>query len=209
MLAALAPALPCAAEAQTVPPPAAEARSGQPLGEALEQFGRRTGFDVVFQESRVNGLRAGAVDADASPQRALEQMLKGTGLVARFTRPDAIILEPERAAAAPDMTLDKLEVRAPGVAGRNRSAYQWYGQRLLEESLVLLRGTAGLATRPYDLFVYLWVDSDGKVTDLRVYGGDGETREADLAAAVLKSLAVRMPPPLDMPQPVGLRIASH
>lgn len=207
---ALACGLPSAALAQQAPQPAEETRESLPLGEALEQFGRKAGFDIVFPETLVRGLRAGRVRPGAPPHEALDQMLKGTGLVARFTRPDAIILEPVQLAAAPDMTLDKLDVRAPALTAAQRAGnYQWYGQKLLEKSLVLLRSTTGLATRSYDLFVYLWVDADGRVTDVRAYGGDGERQEAELAASALTALAVKIPPPLDMPQPVGLRIASH
>ena len=208
MLALAALLLPTLAHAQAIPEPksqpAIEARVQQPLGEALEDFSRRFDFDVVYPERLVRGLHTVAVEPAGNAPHVLEQILKGTGLVARFTRPDAIILEPARAAGAPDMTLDRLEVRPPGPG-----EYRWYGQRLLDASLGMLRTSTGLASKSYDLFVYVWVSDDGTVTDLRVYGGAGEDREVDLAARVLQGLKIEIPPPLNMPQPVGLRIASH
>ncbi|OYW44765.1 MAG: hypothetical protein B7Z08_08370 [Sphingomonadales bacterium 32-68-7] len=200
--------LPSVAHAQAAAESADEAPAQPPLGDALEEFSRRFSFDIVYPESLVHGLRAGPVTSAASPHRALDQLLRGTGLVARFTRPDAIILEPAGATSAPDMTLDALEVRPPTSAA-DASAYEWYGQRLLEASLDILRKSTGLAAKPYDLFVYVWVDGAGKVTDLRVYAGTGEEREAGVASDVLRALALPTPPPRDMPQPVGLRIASH
>lgn len=183
-----------------------EARSErQPLGVALEQFGRRTGFDIVFPENLVKGLLAGSADDKAPPHRALAQLLQGTGLVARFTRPDAVILERAQAVEAPDMVLDRLEVHASAIDRQNQ--YRWYGQHLLDESLVMLRGTTALATKSYDLFVYLWVDPQGKVTESRAYGAS--SGEASLAASALKGMTLKLPPPADMPQPVGLRIGSH
>ena len=177
-----------------------------PLGEALERFGRLAGFDIVFPEHLVRGRRSGRADS-TNPYHALEQILIGTGLVGRFTRPDAIILEPVRAPSAPALTLDRLEVRAPDREAR--AAYQWYGQKLLEGSLALLRGSSALAVRSYDLTVYLWVDKKGGITASRVYAANGAADEADIAASALAKLALRLPPPADMPQPVGLRIASY
>jgi hypothetical protein len=201
---AVALAAPAAARAQTV---GSYRQASLPLGEALERFGRQSGFDIVYPESLVRGLRSGMVEPTASPHRALEALLKGTGLAARFTRPDAIILEPVRTADAPDMVLDRLQARAP--TRGQAAAYQWYGQRLLEASLGRLRDSSGLVARSYDLFVYLWVDEQGSVTDTRVYSGNGEQREAGLAATILKDIALRLPPPADMPQPVGIRVAAQ
>jgi len=203
-------AVPAMASAQQAEGPAeagGEARAGDALGDALQSFGRRNGFDIVFPEQMVRGLTAGRVDPHANPYRALEQLLRGTGLVARFTRPNAVVLERAQSVRAPDMRLDNLEVRPPALA--RAQEYQWYGQRLLDESLQVLRKTAGLAARSYGLFIYLWVDAEGRVVETRVYGGRGEQREADLVAATLKGLAMQLPPPADMPQPVGLRIAAQ
>lgn len=177
-----------------------------PLGEALELFGRAAAFDIVFPEQLVRGRRSGAVDS-ANPYLALEQILRGTGLAARFTRPDAIILESIHVATKPALTLDTLEVAA--TEREAQAAYQWYGQQLLQGSLALLRGSRALAVRSYDLTVYLWIDRGGGITASRVYAASGAADEADIAASALATLAMQLPPPANMPQPVGLRIASH
>ena len=198
--------LPGIAAAQTKAAPKTYRQEALPLGEALERFGRAAAFDIVFPEHLVRGRRSGPVDSP-NPYRALEQILIGTGLAARFTRPDAIILELVRAPSKPALTLDTLDV---GVPDRDtQAAYQWYGQKLLESSLALLRSSRALAVKSYDLTVYLWVDKDGGITASRVYAASGAADEADIAAGALATLAMRLPPPANMPQPVGLRIASY
>ena len=66
-------------------------QSAMPLAEALRQFARVSGFDVVFPEDLVAGRRSAPIKNARSAHDALAQMLAGSGLAPRFTRPDAFI----------------------------------------------------------------------------------------------------------------------
>src|SRR5690606_10034184 len=68
--------------------------AAQPLADALRQFGKRHGYDVIVAEELVEGRQTAPVSGARTAYEALMQMLEGSGLVPRFTRPDAIILEP-------------------------------------------------------------------------------------------------------------------
>lgn len=179
-----------------------------PLDQALRRFGQTAGFDVVFKEDLVRGRQAAAVSRARSAHDALAQILNGTGLAARFTRPNAIILEPVGAEAAPsDLALDPLEVVSPLLAGP--ADYKWYGDKLLDACLSTLRRSAELKDRPFKLTVYLWVNDSGTVTDLRAYGEGDQIEIAKVANGILKGLAIDGLPPANMPQPVGLRIDAR
>lgn len=60
--------------------------AGQPLADALRQFGKRNGYDVIVAEELVEGKRAAPVQKARTAHEALMQMLGGSGLVPRFTQ---------------------------------------------------------------------------------------------------------------------------
>lgn len=192
-------AVPASAQAGAQP---AYAEGPAALGEVLRRFARQSGFDIVFPEALVHGLVSGRAGPTPNPHLALQQILRGTGLTARFIRPDAVVLERRQPADSANMTLDRLAVRR---SPTRAAQYQWYGERLLGASLSLLRDTRELTDKSYELFVYLWIDDTGRVTASRAYGSAG----AVAVAAVLDRLDIKETPPIDMPQPVGLRIASQ
>lgn len=197
-----------AAWGQAAPARAAFDQPRMPLDQALRRFGQTAGFDVVFKEDLVRGRQAAAVSRARSAHDALAQILTDTGLAARFTRPNAIILEPVGAEAAhSDLSLDPLEIVSPLLAGP--ADYKWYGDKLLEACLATLRQSAALKDRPFKLTVYLWVNDSGTVTDLRAYGAGDQIEIAKVANGILKGLTIDGLPPANMPQPVGLRIDAR
>lgn len=71
----------------------------QPLAEALRAYMRQSGVQVVWPAALTEGVQSSAVSGDIDAQRALQQLLRGSGLVMRAVGTDAVTLE--RAAAAP------------------------------------------------------------------------------------------------------------
>jgi len=74
----------------------------QPLSQALRQFGQQTGLSLLFTPASVQGLRAHALYGQFTAQQALDELLRGTGLVAvpdgaGFLIQQAIQPAPERA----------------------------------------------------------------------------------------------------------------
>jgi len=52
----------------------------QPLGQALSQLGQQTSLQVFFSPELVAGKQAPAVEGTLSPEAALSQLLRGSGL---------------------------------------------------------------------------------------------------------------------------------
>jgi hypothetical protein len=179
-----------------------------PLAEALRRFAKESGQDVVFPEELVEGKQAAPVrDAD-SAYDALTQMLAGSGLVPRFTRPDAFVLELTTSHAAADMSLERIEVVTSPFSGTD-AEYRWYGEKLLEASLRVLRESGKLGLRTYDFKLYVWLSSEGQVVDLEGYGGEEHQETLSMAKEILQGVFVGTIPPVNMPQPVGLRIVAQ
>ncbi len=54
----------------------------QPLSQALKLVGQQTGLSILFAPSTVQGLRAHALNGQMTAQQALDDLLRGTGLIA-------------------------------------------------------------------------------------------------------------------------------
>lgn len=215
MLRAVALSLALLVQALVVAPAAARGQpddwgvtAGQPLADALRQFGKRNGYDVIVAEELVEGKTAGSVDKARTAYDALMQMLEGSGLVPRFTRPDAIILESASRQEPPDMSLDEIDVLTSAFRANN-DEYRWYGEKLLGASLALLRRSSELGTRSYDFTLYVWLSADGRIVGLDGFGVGKNDEALGVARKILDGMTVGSPPPANMPQPVGLRIVAQ
>lgn len=114
-VAAVAVAAPAAAFAQTPSrapaavsgPGAATARQfnipAQPLTDALGQFGRQSGLQVVFPAQVAAGVRSGEVVGTFSPEQALSRLLGGTGIGWQLTGEAAIVGGGQAAAGSGDV----------------------------------------------------------------------------------------------------------
>jgi len=81
----------------------------QPLASALNAFGRQAGLQVSVEASVASGVQVQGVSGTMRPEQALNQLLAGTGIVARFTPDRGFIL------SKPDlggvMQLDPVQVQ--------------------------------------------------------------------------------------------------
>lgn len=194
------------ASAQKTARPEQFDQPAMPLAEALRQFAKRTGYDVVFPESLVEGRQSAPVRDARNAHHALTQLLYGSALVPRFTRKDAFILERADEVAAADITLDKIEVAS---SPADAAAYRWYGEKLLERCLSELRRSRDIGLRSYDFTLYVWLSHDGKIESLKGTADTAQEEILGIAATMLKGLVVGSEPPANMPQPVGLRISAQ
>lgn len=81
----------------------------QPLGSALNAFGRQAGLQVSIEASVASGVQVQGVSGTMRPEQALNQLLAGTGIVARFTPDRGFILSRPNLGGA--MQLDPLNVQ--------------------------------------------------------------------------------------------------
>jgi hypothetical protein len=200
--------MPPQAVAQEAASPARFDMPALPLAEALARFGRRAGFHLNYDERLAEGRRSSPVRGAASANEALDQLLAGTGLAARFTRRDAFTLVPWSAEARPDLRLDDLVVTAPVIGEAKGVDYAWYGSLLLQECFRKLRLQSDLKGRKYELQLYVWLDPDGGVTRLETVGPSDQAETRQIIEDALTGLRLASLPPQAMPQPILLRISA-
>ncbi|MGA2712065.1 MAG: TonB-dependent siderophore receptor [Bryobacteraceae bacterium] len=82
---------------------------------ALKSFEDATGLHVAVSDPAMLGLASPGVSGLYRPDRALEQLLKGTGVEFRFANDRTVVLEPRRVAASVDVTaeVDALAMSTP------------------------------------------------------------------------------------------------
>lgn len=84
----------------------------QPLADALRSYMRQSGVQVAYPAALASGAQSRAVSGELDAQAALQQLLQGSGLVARRVGTDAVSLE-----RAPGTTARMIVTDALSVAG--------------------------------------------------------------------------------------------
>ena len=87
----LGSALPALTLAQA-PSTAAPAIAAMPLNQALDEFSRSTGLQMVYSAGVTDQLRSHGAAANLEPRQQLMQLLKGTGLAYRFVTPTTVTI---------------------------------------------------------------------------------------------------------------------
>lgn len=86
----------------------------QPLSSALTTFGVQSGLQVSVDAAILSGLRSQGVTGTQPPERALNSLLTGTGMIWRFSGVNTVVVERTVAQAAPAagaaMVLDPVTV---------------------------------------------------------------------------------------------------
>ncbi len=85
----------------------------QPLGSALNDFGRQSGLQVSVDAAATQGVQSRAVAGRLSAAEALNQLLAGTGIAAQFTAGNAVVLS-KPVVSGDAVTLDPLQVDGMG-----------------------------------------------------------------------------------------------
>ena len=104
-----------------------------------------------------------------------------------------------------------LLARAGGTAlvGGNGAVFAWYTGRLRDQVLQCLSQDAALRKHEYSVDIRVWVGSNGRITRVSLVSGSGDSV---LDGAIARDLASMQPldqaPPIEMPQPISMRIVS-
>lgn len=168
----------------------------QPLAVALSQFHRLSGQSLLYDDELVKGRSAPAVRGLYLPDEALQRLLAGSGLVARYTSQAAFVLVPEPA-AAPVVPEAAPDVPAPASPGR-----QPYHAAVQAAVIAVLCGDPRTVPGPYRLALNLWIDETGRVERVQLHPTGDAARDARiqsrLSAAVLPSLPPGVAQPLTL-----------
>lgn len=184
----------------------------QPLEDALTQYFRLTGVQLLYDSTLAAGIRSTAVQGVHTRREALRLLLSGTGLVVRYSRASAaIITKPEASAASPLVPLGRIVVRERIAAPRLSPAERLgYFDQIETELKGLLRNDRRTARLVFNVVVELRVGDDGKLSEIRFDRGTGDRRIEQLLVETLETATVSPPPQgLDQPLLVALKGASR
>lgn len=169
--------------------------SAQELSSALEAFSRSSGMAVLVDRQLTRGRRSIGVQGRLTATQALNTLLVGTGLMARYARADAFTLQIAQVAPVP------LPSGATGTGSQVGSSYALAIQSAIERRLC-----ASPLTRPggYRALLQVWIGRDGAVQHSRLVTSSGDSqRDAALVDSV-QHLRIERSPPSSLRQPVTL-----
>jgi iron complex outermembrane receptor protein len=129
----------------------------QPLASALMALGRQAGLQVVVDAPAVAGLSSGGLTGTMSAERALQQVLAGSGLMYRFTNANTVAVERPGAAAPGAVQLDPVQVqgyRVPAQAMIDNLPPPYAGGQVATGGQLGLLGNRGVMDTPFNQTSY-------------------------------------------------------
>jgi len=164
----------------------------QTLHDALQAYSEATGRSVLYDAGQVEGLLSSRISGRMDPDRALDALLEGTGMRARFASSGAFVLVPDGPLAP--------ENRVPFAA----SEAVFYG-RLQAVVTSALCADAGLSIGQYRLAISMRVSEAGTLEQVRAAATGHVELEARIAGR-LAGKSVDVAPPPAMAQPIVLLV---
>jgi protein TonB len=96
------------------------------------------------------------------------------------------------------------------LVGSGGAIFGWYTARLKDRVTDKLSNDSRLRAKHFSVAVRVWIENDGRIREVHVVSGTGSgelDNEIELAVASIGRLSE--PPPLEMPEPVTIRIVSR
>lgn len=183
----------------------------QSLEKALADFGRLTGHSVLVDSAMTRGLTAHAVHGELAARQALEQLLAGTGLSARYSGRDAFTLvsQPETPALSPPIPFDGSAPGVSGQLGRPGPAVAEFAGALQATIMQAMCAAQPATFGRYRAVLQLWVDSEGHVRRARLLESSGlKSRDAELLEQV-RRLSIGHAPPAELAQPLTVLLSPR
>jgi len=172
-----------------------------PLGAALEIYARVAGREVLYDGALAAGHRSSPVAGLYAPVGALQILLAGTGLQARFEDADFFVLVPVPAGRPAQAAM-------PPAASQPAAQQRYYGRLQARLRAAFCRNSAVLPGG-YRIAARLWIGASGEVLQekrLASTGNAGLDRDLD---AVLGGLTLDAPPPAGFAQPVTIVVMPN
>lgn len=182
----------------------------QPLDMALTLYFRATGVQLLYDSGITADRRSSPVKGRFAPREALAMLLRGTGLIARYSRASAAVLTTaERDGALMAVPLGRVVVREKIRPARSsmvdRLAY--YGR--LESTLqTYLREDSRTRRLTFTVAIALEVSDAGHISTVHVQRSSGSGRTDGLILETLSGRAV-MPPPEGVAQPLLIALRGR
>jgi hypothetical protein len=169
----------------------------QSLSEALETYGDITGWEVLYNSNFAVGRRSGAVKGRFTPPGALQVLLAGTGLMARYTDANSFVLVP---ATRPAINSGRAASPPP----------RWYYYGRIQDSLrtALCRNDAAQPGH-YRIAAQFWIGPTGDVAHYQRLGSTGQSETDSRIDRTLSNLRIGAPPPAGFAEPVTILVVPQ
>jgi protein TonB len=96
------------------------------------------------------------------------------------------------------------------LAGSGGAAFAWYTGRLRDHVDQRLGGDARLKARKFSVTVKIWIQTDGHIQDVQLASTTGNhDLDQAIQAALISVGNIGESPPIEMPQPISLKIVSR
>lgn len=198
--------------------------AAMPLDLALARFSEISGIDVLLREPHADQLQSSAVNGLLSATEALNLLLRGSGLVARFTSASSAVIVPAEAAQAPWalgesdaapgqplLNLDMMHVTASRIIGRQRPDLdEVFASRLV----VAIRRTvikealfeSGKST---DVRIAVRITPAGELFDVRIVRDSRDPQLDARITALLEGADLGIAPPDGLRQPLFFDLSGR
>src|SRR5262249_22485536 len=169
----------------------------QPLADAIYAYIAATGIEALAAGAILSDRRSSEVHGTLTADEALQALLTGTGLTARFVDSGSFTLTPVQALAVAVPTVD-----APSDVPR----YAYYS--VMVQNAVKRALCQQSDTRPgyYRTAVQIWIAPSGAVARSVLVGTTGGVARGKALSGPFRTLSIGAPPPSDLPQPATLLI---
>jgi TonB family protein len=96
------------------------------------------------------------------------------------------------------------------VGGSGSAAFAWFTGRLKEAVLAKLSADSRIGSKKFSVAVRVWIEPDGRVKEVKLTSSTGNKDLDQRIEGALSTLSrLDESPPLEMPQPVSLKIVSR
>lgn len=180
--------------------------AAQNLGDALDQYSRRTGI-AVLMDQRYAQRQSAAVRGAHAAGAALQILLEGTGLQSRLSDAQAVIVyAPANASATAAELPPAAVVAAADIPGARQGGgdHAAYVSRLQHVLLGLLCRAAQTRPGGYRLALQLYLNRAGVVDRVHLLDSTGLRARDTAIARVVLGMRVGAGPSPSMPQPVSI-----
>jgi len=164
----------------------------QPLDRALEAFGAVTGQSVIYNSRLTEGRISRPVKGSYTPKAALDALIEGTGLMARYTAADALVLVQAPAGSANTM--------APAAALQR---YRGLVQSKIGETFC---ADTRLAAGDRRVAFRIWFDASGRVERAELLDSTGDRPFDSTVVDSLQRISMDEALPAGMTQPFTMLI---
>lgn len=175
--------------------------TAQPLASALDAFSVATGFMVVYNGDLTIGRNANPVLGRFPPKAALLMLLKGSGLAAEYTSPNAFVVIPS--AGISDVVESPTAIAMAALSRQDAIERRYSGliQQRINEALCSRRETM---PGTYRAAISFQIGVSGEVTRLKLLSSTGDRERDDAIVGVAARAVIGEPPPPHLAQPLTM-----